>query len=129
MRMMLTASLPNEPFNSLLRAGTVGLLLQEILAQLKPEAAYFVEDHGMRCGVLIVVSDQSRIPFFAEPFFLKFNATCRFRIAMVADDLARADLDALGKSGNRSDAKALRRSAVRCNPLANRAPDQHCSCL
>jgi hypothetical protein len=98
MRMMLTASLPNEPFNSLVRAGTVGAIIQEIVAQLKPEATYFVEEHGTRCAVLIVdVADQSRIPFFAEPFFLKFNATCRFRIAMVPEDLARAGLDALGQ--------------------------------
>jgi len=98
MRMMLTAALPNEPFNSLVRAGTVGAIIQDILAQLKPEAAYFVEEHGTRCAVLIVdVPDQSRIPSYAEPFFLKFNATCRFRIAMVPEDLASADLDALGQ--------------------------------
>ena len=98
MRMMLTASLPNEPFNSLVRSGEVGHIIQDILAELKPEAAYFVEEHGTRCAVLIVdVADQSRIPFFAEPFFLKFNANCRFRIAMVAEDLAKAGLDALGK--------------------------------
>lgn len=98
MRMMLTASLPNEPFNSLVRSGAAGKIIQEILATLKPEATYFVEDHGTRCAVLIVdVADQSRLPFFAEPFFLKFNATCRFRIAMVAADLAKADLDALGQ--------------------------------
>jgi hypothetical protein len=98
MRMMLTASLPNEPFNSLVRAGTVGAIIRDILAQLKPEAAYFVEEHGTRCAVLIVdIPDQSRIPSYAEPFFLKFNATCRFRIAMVPEDLASADLDALGQ--------------------------------
>ena len=98
MRMMLTASLPHEPFNSLVRAGTAGKILQEIFAEIKPEAAYFVEEHGMRCAVLFVeVADQSRIPFFAEPFFLKFNAECRFRIAMTADDLGRAGLDALGQ--------------------------------
>ena len=98
MRMMLTASLPNEPFNSQVRAGTAGAILQEILAELKPEAAYFTESDGARCAVLIIdVADQSRIPFFAEPFFLKFNATCRFQIAMVAEDLAKAGLDALGK--------------------------------
>ena len=98
MRMMLTASIPNEPFNNLVRAGTAGAILQDILAELKPDAAYFVEDHGLRCAVLIIdVVDQSRIPFFAEPFFLKFNATCRFRPAMVAEDLAKAGLDALGQ--------------------------------
>jgi len=98
MRMMFTASFPHEPFNSLVRAGTAGKILQDILAGLKPEAAYFVEDDGKRCAVLFVeVADQSRIPFFAEPFFLKFNADCRFRIAMNPDDLGKAGLDALGQ--------------------------------
>lgn len=98
MRMMLTASLPNEPFNSLVRAGKAGAAIEEVLAELKPEAAYFVEEHGTRNAVLFVeVADQSQIPSLAEPFFLKFNAECRFRIAMVAEDLKKADLDALGQ--------------------------------
>ena len=98
MRMMLTASLPNEPFNSLVRAGEAGHIMQDILAELKPEAAYFVEDDGKRCAVLVInVADQSRIPSFAEPFFLKFNASCKFRIAMTAEDLGKAGLEALGK--------------------------------
>jgi len=98
MRMMLSASLPNEPFNSLVRSGEAGKIIQDILAELKPEATYFVEEGGSRCAVLIInVADQSRIPFYAEPFFLKFNATCRFRIAMIPEDLGKAGLDALGK--------------------------------
>lgn len=98
MRMMLTASIPNEPFNSLVRAGTAGAIIQDILGQLKPEAAYFLEEHGTRCAVLIIdVANESRIPFYAEPFFLKFNASCRFRVAMLAEDLAKAGLDALGQ--------------------------------
>lgn len=98
MRMMLTAALPNEPFNSLVRSGEAGRIIKDILAELKPEAVYFCEEDGTRCAVLIIeVADQSRIPFFAEPFFLKFNATCRFRIAMTPEDLGKAGLDALGK--------------------------------
>ena len=98
MRMMLTASIPNEPFNTLVRNGTAGKVMQDILGELKPEATYFLEEHGTRCAVLIVnVADASRIPSFAEPFFLKFNAACRFRIAMVPEDLAKAGLDALGQ--------------------------------
>lgn len=98
MRMMLTASLPNEPFSSLVRSGEAGTIMIDILAELKREAAYFVEEHGSRCAVLVIdVSDQSRIPFFAEPFFLKFNAACRFRIAMNVEDLGKAGLDALGR--------------------------------
>lgn len=98
MRMMLTASIPNEPFNSLVRSGEANSVMKDILTELKPEAAYFVEEHGKRCAVLIIdVADQSRIPSFAEPFFLKFNAECRFRIAMVAEDLGKAGLEEIGK--------------------------------
>ena len=98
MRMMLTASIPHEPFNSLVRAGTAGAIMQEIVGQLKPEAAYFVEDHGKRCAMLVVdIAEPSRLPFFAEPFFLKFNADCRFRIAMTAEDLGNANLGTLGQ--------------------------------
>jgi hypothetical protein len=98
MRMMLTALIPNEPFNSLVRSGEANTVMKDILAALKPEAAYFVEENGQRCAVLIIdVADQSRIPFFAEPFFLKFNANCRFRIAMVAEDLGKAGLEELGR--------------------------------
>lgn len=99
MRMMLTASIPHEPFNTLVRNGTAGAVINKILSELKPEAVYFTEEHGTRCAVLIVdVADPSRIPFFAEPFFLSFNADCRFRIAMTPEDLGRAGLDEIGKS-------------------------------
>ena len=98
MRMMLTANLPHEPFNSLVRQGKVGTIIGSILEELKPEAVYFTEQHGSRCAVLIInVADVSRIPTFAEPFFLNFNADCRFRIAMTPDDLGKAGLDELGR--------------------------------
>ena len=44
-----------------------------------------------------LASELTRIPFFAEPFFLKFNAERRFRIAMVAEDLTNAGLEEIGK--------------------------------
>jgi hypothetical protein len=98
MRMLLTADIPHEPFNSLVRAGTAGQILTQILDTLKPEAVYFTEQDGHRCAVLVIeMKNASEVPRFAEPFFLKFNADCRFRIVMSADDLARASLDALGK--------------------------------
>lgn len=98
MKMLLTADMPHEPFNTLVRNGTAGQVLGQILESLKPQAAYFTEEHGRRCAILVVeVSGPSDVPRFAEPFFLKFNADCRFRIVMSPDDLARAGLEALGK--------------------------------
>jgi len=98
MRVMLTANLPHEPFNTLVRENKAGPILAKILEELKPEATYFMEQHGMRCAVLVVhVTDASRIPSFAEPFFLNFNADCRFRIVMSPEDLGKAGLDDLAK--------------------------------
>jgi hypothetical protein len=98
MRMMLTATFPHEPFNTLVRENKAGAILGRILEELKPEATYFMEQHGERCAVLIVdIADASRIPSFAEPFFLNFNADTRFRIVMSPADLGKAGLDELGK--------------------------------
>ena len=98
MRMMMTASFPHEPFNTLVRENKAGQILGKILEELKPEAVYFTEQHGTRCAVLIIdVANASRVPSFAEPFFLQFNADCRFRIVMSPEDLAKAGLDDLGK--------------------------------
>ncbi len=98
MRMLLTVELPHEPFNTAVREGTVGPTLNRILEDLQPEAVYFTEQDGTRGVVLIVNVDKSSdIPALAEPWFLSFNADCRFRIAMTPDDLAAAGLDELGK--------------------------------
>jgi hypothetical protein len=97
-RMIVHVEFPPEPFNTLVRNGTVGPTLQKALDDVKPEAAYFSEENGKRGGVLIVdLPDASKVPAVAEPFFLALNASVRFRVAMTPEDLARADLEALGK--------------------------------
>ena len=98
MRMLLTVEVPHEPFNTAVREGTAGPTLNRILEDLQPEAVYFTEQDGTRGAVLIVNVDKpSDIPSMAEPWFLSFNADCRFRIAMTPEDLAAAGLDELGK--------------------------------
>jgi hypothetical protein len=98
MKMLLTVRIPHEPFNTLLREGKAGEIIRRILDDLKPESIYFTEQAGARGAVAVIdVADSSRIPFFAEPFFLNFNADCEFRIAMSPMDLENAGLDELGK--------------------------------
>jgi hypothetical protein len=98
MRVLLSVTFPPEPFNTLVKEKRASQILNRILNELKPEAAYFTEEDGSRGGVLIInLSEPSRIPFFAEPFFLNFNALCRFRIAMTPEDLAKAELDKIGE--------------------------------
>ena len=72
--------------------------MQRILQEQKPEAAYFTEYEGRRGGILIInVDNPSQVPFFAEPWFMTFNADCEFHIVMSPEDLAKAGLDELGK--------------------------------
>jgi hypothetical protein len=98
MKLLLMVECPNEPFNTLVRAGKVGEVVERILESIKPEAAYFTEQDGKRGAVLLVdVQAPSDVPTFAEPFFLNFNATCKFRIVMSPQDLQKAGLEALGQ--------------------------------
>jgi len=90
--------MPHEPFNTFVRQGTAGKILARILDDLKPEAVYFSESDGKRGAVIILnVEEPSRIPSIAEPFFLNFNADCRFRIAMSPEDLRNSGLEELAK--------------------------------
>ena len=47
--------------------------------------------------MIVNVEDPSKVPAFAEPWFLLFNADCEFHIVMTPADLAKAGLDTLGK--------------------------------
>jgi hypothetical protein len=91
--------IPHEPFNEYVRQGTVGQIIRKILEDSQPEVVYFTEKDGRRGAVMIVdVTSPDRIPSFAEPWFLKFNADCEFRIAMSPEALERAALEKLGET-------------------------------
>ena len=96
--MLLEVRIPNADFNAAVKDGSVGKKIHSILDETKPEAAYFTEMEGSRGAILIVdLKDPSKVPALAEPWFLQFNAECRFRIVMTPDVLAKAGLDAIGK--------------------------------
>jgi len=98
MRMIMLVQFPIEPFNTLVRNGAIGEKMHRILDATKPESAYFTERDGHRGAILVVnLESASDVARLAEPWFLTFDATVEFRIAMTADDLGSADLGALGK--------------------------------
>lgn len=98
MRMLMQVQWPNEPFGAAVRDGTAGKKMQKILAAIQPEIAYFTEDEGRRGGVMVVnIDDPSQIPSLAEPWFLTFHAEVKFRVAMTPEELARGDLESLGR--------------------------------
>jgi hypothetical protein len=91
MRFMLKVNIPNDGGNAAARAGTLGKTIQAILDEQKPEAVYFTDDRGQRCGFLFIeMADASQIPAFAEPWFLAFNAEIELHPVMTPDDLSKA---------------------------------------
>ena len=99
MRMMMHVIFPHEAFNAGVKDGSVGAKMKRILDQLKPEAAYYTAWGGRRCAFLIFdLADPSKIPSFAEPWFLLFKADVQFYPVMNNADLAAAGLEGLGKT-------------------------------
>ncbi|MGH9927986.1 MAG: panthothenate synthetase [Pyrinomonadaceae bacterium] len=98
MRMLIHAKIPHMAFNAAVRDGTAGKKLKHILEETKPEAVYFTEYNGQRSAIMIInLPDASKIPSFAEPWFLSFNADVEFHAVMTPEELGRAGLDEIGK--------------------------------
>jgi hypothetical protein len=96
--MLVHAKFPHEPFNTAVRNGSAGKLIEKILSEIKPEAVYFTEYDGRRGAMMIVdIVDSSKVPSIAEPWFLSFNADVSFHIVMNPEELGRAGLDAIGQ--------------------------------
>jgi hypothetical protein len=91
MRMLMKVSMPVEAGNRAAVDGSLPKTIQAILAEQKPEAAYFVGENGKRTGYIFLdLKNTSDIPLIAEPWFLAFNASVEITPAMTVEDLAAA---------------------------------------
>ena len=89
MRFLFKISFPVEAGNAAAKDGFK--VMQSILEQQKPEAAYFLAENGKRTAMLIVnMKDASEIPRIAEPWFLALNASIEAVPVMVPADLQKA---------------------------------------
>lgn len=91
MRCLMKVNIPVDRGNEAALNGTLGSTIESILADLKPESAYFAEDNGQRTGYIFFdLKEPSHIPTVAEPWFLAFNARLEFHPCMNAEDLKKA---------------------------------------
>ena len=98
MKMLLRVTMPLEPFNSMVKKGTVGKNLEKIMGDLKPEAAYFTLADGKRSALLVInINKPGDYVKYAEPFFLQFDAQIKYDIVMSPEELKTAGLEEIGK--------------------------------
>jgi hypothetical protein len=91
MRCLLKVLIPVETGNAAISDGSLPKTIESILSDLKPEAAYFMDEHGQRSGLIFFdLKDPSQIPAVAEPWFLAFDAHVEIHPAMNLEDLRKA---------------------------------------
>ena len=91
MRMMLRWTVPVEKGNAMIDDGSMGTVLETLMARIKPEAAYFLADRGKRGGMVFFdMKEPSDIPRIAEILFRGADASLEFVPVMNADDLKKA---------------------------------------
>ncbi|WP_030056419.1 MULTISPECIES: hypothetical protein [Streptomyces] len=88
MRALLEVTLDTETSNKLITDGSIGPTLEQVMGQLKPEAAYFFARNGRRAMLFVLdVPDESSVVTTCEPFWLQLGADVQLHICMNADEL------------------------------------------
>jgi hypothetical protein len=88
MRVKMASS---EGGNDLFKDPLFGKKMQDLLTEVKAEAAYFTTICGNRGAYVIVnMDDASQIPSIAEPFFIWLKAEIDFYPVMTPADLGKA---------------------------------------
>ena len=88
MRMMLKINIPTEAGNRGVKDGSLPKILEATISKLRPEAAYFLADSGLRSAIIFFdLREASDIPAIVEPLFLGLGAEVELVPVMNADDL------------------------------------------
>ncbi len=93
MKYIMKVKFPSgESGNDLLKDPQFGKKMQELLSEVKAEAAYFTTIGGSRGGYVIVnMDDASQMPAIAEPFFQWLKAEIDIDPVMTPEDLGKAE--------------------------------------
>jgi hypothetical protein len=90
MRMMLRALMDTQVSNKTLESGEMQKLIDSLIDDLKPEAAYFSPHCGRRACVMVFdMQDSAQLPSIAERLFRTTGAEVEIQPVMNRDDLQR----------------------------------------
>ena len=91
MRTMLKFRLPVDAGNEVIRTGKIGKVFEQLMADLKPEAAYFYPEAGERTGVMVFdMQDETWVAGVVERLAFGLHGTVEMTPCMNADDLQKA---------------------------------------
>lgn len=98
MRMMMKIQMDTEAGSKAIADGSAPQVLQEMMSRLKPEAAYFGPDDGVRTASIVFdMQNPAELPSISEPLFRTFHANIRIFPVMNQEDLQKG-LQQLGAS-------------------------------
>ena len=93
---MMKVQIDTEAGSRAIADGSLPQLMQEMLEQLQPEAAYFGPEDGIRTAFIVFdLKDPSQLPAITEPLFSNLKATVEMFPVMDRDDLQKG-LEQLG---------------------------------
>ena len=88
MRMLLKVVVDTDAGNEALRNGSLPKIVQTIVDQLHPEAAYFAPEDGQRAMFLVFdMTSPSQLPAVTEPMFQGARARVTITPCMNLEDL------------------------------------------
>ncbi|MFE5893299.1 hypothetical protein [Streptomyces sp. NPDC056468] len=90
MRVLLKANLDTEKGNDAIRSGKLPQVIQELMEKIKPEAAYFTTENGLRTMFLFFdLKEPSQMPVIAEPLFFELGAKVDYTPVMNGEDVQK----------------------------------------
>jgi hypothetical protein len=86
----MTVEIDTEAGNKAYGDGSLRKVVNELMEQVKPEAAFFTTHDGHRCGYIVFdMKDPSQMVALSEPLFQGLNAKVSYAPVMNPDDLQK----------------------------------------
>jgi hypothetical protein len=90
MRMMMKVTMDTEASTRAIAQGKLPGMMDQMMSDLQPEAAYFGPEGGMRTAFIVFdLEDPSRLPVISEPLFATANAKVEMFPVMDREDLKK----------------------------------------
>jgi hypothetical protein len=97
MRTMMKVTIPAQAGSRAVKDGTMGKMIEKVLSDLRPEAAYFTAEDGDRTAFFVFdLKESAHMTLLAEPIFSVVDAKISFMPVMNPEELKKG-LEMLAK--------------------------------